>query len=439
LIIKIGTYKTMEDINKQEEYEIIRERIKTRPINQKKLFRRTMITVAMAVIFGVFACITFLVLEPVFSNLLTPEEEATANDVVIPLEEEETLPQDMLLEDEEVDRTPIIIREEVGSNTTAIQDYSNLYNEMYDLVGSVKKSLVTVTGVSQDVDWFNNEYEKKGVTTGFIVASNNIELLILTESRVITDSENINITFFNGYITEGTVKGTDRNTGLAVISVPKTKLTKVLLDEKLIAQLGTSRTSRLLAAPVIAMGRPLGNIDSVEYGMVTSKNNIMHLADNNYEILTTDLHGNEFSSGVLINMSGEIVGFIYQNSPFSDDTTISALGITDIKKTIERMSNGKSRAYLGVMGTDVIFDAINQGMPAGAYITGIDMDSPAMKAGIQNGDVVTQVDGYDITTFSVLTEAILLHEPGDIISITIRRLSGEEYRDVTIEVQLDEM
>ena len=63
----------MEDFEQNQNYEMIKERMKERPINRKKLMRRTMITVSMAVIFGVFACITFLVLEPVISNLLYPE------------------------------------------------------------------------------------------------------------------------------------------------------------------------------------------------------------------------------------------------------------------------------------------------------------------------------------------------------------------------------
>ena len=63
----------MEDFEQNQNYEMIKERMKERPINRKKLMRRTLITVSMAVIFGVFACITFLVLEPVISNLLYPE------------------------------------------------------------------------------------------------------------------------------------------------------------------------------------------------------------------------------------------------------------------------------------------------------------------------------------------------------------------------------
>ena len=111
----------MEEINNQEEYELIRERIKTRPINRKKLIRRTVITAAMAVIFGVLACITFLVLEPVFSNMLTPEEEPVASEVKIPIDEEEILPEDMILEDEEETRTQIIYQEKERT-TTVLED-----------------------------------------------------------------------------------------------------------------------------------------------------------------------------------------------------------------------------------------------------------------------------------------------------------------------------
>ena len=71
--------------NNQNDFMI--ERIKERPINRKKLLRRTILTAAMAVIFGLIACFTFLVLEPVISNWLYPEEEPQI--VVLPEDLEE--------------------------------------------------------------------------------------------------------------------------------------------------------------------------------------------------------------------------------------------------------------------------------------------------------------------------------------------------------------
>lgn len=432
----------MDETNNQqkEEYEIIRERMKARPINRKKLFRRTVITAMMAVIFGVLACITFLVLEPIFSNLLTPEDEPVAEVVKIPLDEDEMLPQDMLLEDEKEEPTEkIIYINQPDEEITELERSVSMYREMYDLSMTVKKSLVTVTGVNQDVDWFNNEYERKGITSGLIVANNGIELLILTDYLAIDNSEDIKVTFYNDITVEGTVKGNDRNTGFAVIAIPVTELPSSLLDESLLAKLGNSRTNQLLASPVIAIGHPLGNVESVEYGMITSKHNTFNKTDNNYEILTTDMHGNEKSNGVIVNLSGEVLGVIYQRGPVTDVSTISFMGISDIKRTIERLSNGKTRAYLGIYGTDVTIDAVDKGVPSGAYVTGIDMDSPAMRAGIQSGDVVVSVDDYEITAFAVLTEAIIAHAPGEEATIKVKRMNGEEYVEVTITVQLEEL
>ena len=67
----------MEENHKQET-DFLKETIKQRPLNRRKLLRRTIITAAMAVVFGTIACLTFLLLEPVISNRLYPEEEPSA-------------------------------------------------------------------------------------------------------------------------------------------------------------------------------------------------------------------------------------------------------------------------------------------------------------------------------------------------------------------------
>ena len=75
--------------NKQSDFMI--EKIKERPVNKKKLLRKTITTVAMAVIFGLIACVTFLTLEPVISNILYPEEKP--DPVIFPEEQEEMTEQ----------------------------------------------------------------------------------------------------------------------------------------------------------------------------------------------------------------------------------------------------------------------------------------------------------------------------------------------------------
>ena len=78
------------------DFEFLQEKIKERPVNKRRLLKRTIITASMAVLFGLLACLSFLLLEPVLNNWLYPEEEPEV--VTFPQEQNEMLPEDMLTE-----------------------------------------------------------------------------------------------------------------------------------------------------------------------------------------------------------------------------------------------------------------------------------------------------------------------------------------------------
>ncbi len=90
--LKRGSEEAHGNEVQKADSDFITERIKQRPVNKVKLLRRTLITAAMAVIFSLVACLTFLILEPVFSNWLYPEEEPAP--IEFPAETEEMLPED---------------------------------------------------------------------------------------------------------------------------------------------------------------------------------------------------------------------------------------------------------------------------------------------------------------------------------------------------------
>lgn len=425
----------MEDFEQNQNYEMIRERMKERPINRKKLMRRTIITVSMAVIFGVFACLTFLLLEPVFSNLFYPEPAPEV--VELPKEEDEILPEDMLITEE----TP----KEQTTTTTIIQkdsdvlgDYVATYQKLYEVTNNFRKSMVTVTGVSQDVDWFNNEYESKGQHSGIIYASTSKQFLILVDTLDMEQAEEIAVTFQNGTTATGTYVQKDSNIGLSVIAVSLSDVSEETMDAIRIANLGSSKSENLLATPVIVLGRPFGNGESVAYGMITSKGTFLNMADCNYELLTTDIYGSKDATGFMINMSGNVLGIVKQTfNPEELENLISAIGITEIKGTLERMSNRQEAAYLGINGIDVTQEAnVLLGVPLGAYITEIIMDSPAMKAGIQSGDIITGINDVPITSFSQYTEVLAGFKPEETVNVVIKRQGSEEYREITIPIIL---
>ncbi len=418
----------------------IKEKVKERPVNKRKLLKRTMITASMAVIFGLIACFTFLVLEPVFSNWLYPEEEPEPVQLQEESANEEMLPEDMVLEEESEEETvPPVQTTVVERVELNVSDYQTLYSNLYKMVQEVSRSLVTVIGITSDTDWMNNSYENEGQNAGLIIADNGRELLILTEKEIVDQAEELNVVFCDNTQVQAVLKQADSTVGLAVISVELENIPYATQETISSARLASSSNSGLLATPVAALGRPLGKANSVVYGMVTSADGTLYLADGNYQLLTTDIYGSTFGSGILTNLSGQVLGIICQeNSAEDTPNLITAYGISGLKNLIEKLSNGQPFASLGIFGTDVPKEIQEtQGVPAGAYVTGIVMDSPAMVAGIQSGDVIVQMGTEPIDSFSDYSSTLMELLPNTEVTLTVMRQVQEEYQEMTVDVLLD--
>lgn len=428
----------MEENKQNQDIEFIKEKVKERPLNRRKLLKRTIVTASMAVIFGLIACFTFLVLEPVFTNLLYPQEETQQVELKEESINEEMRPEDMILEEETESEAPAIQQTVVEKVEIEISDYQRLYRLMYALVQQASNSMVTVTGVVTDMDWFDNPYENQGQASGLIVAENGKELLILTELATVKQADSVKTTFSDGTQAAAQLKGADEETGLAIVSVALEEIEETTRESITTAVLGGSGSS-LLASPVIAAGRPLGRSASVVYGMVTSTDTWASLADQNVRILTTDMTGNSNASGVLLNLSGQVVGIIRPGSSKSStkETVLSAYGTADLRKIIEKLSNGQEIAHMGIIGTDVPQEVSEElGVPIGAYVTGIRMDSPAMQAGIQSGDVIVKLGTVEIASFSDYQEAMMNLSPDTAVTVVVMRQGQDAYQEMPIDVIL---
>lgn len=437
----------MPDADQNKQSDFMMEKIKERPVNKKKLLRRTVTTAAMAVIFGLIACLTFLILEPVFSNWLYPEEEPQA--VVFPEEIDELAPEDMLVED----KTPSIqeavesvmledeqIQKILDNVSLDKENYLQLYDAMSSYVEELNASMVTVTGVSSNVDWLNDTYEQEGQTYGVLVANNGKEYLILTSRATVRQKENITVTFCSGESAEAEVKQTDSQTSLAVVAVPIASLTKETRDAVKVATLGSSNLKNPVGIPVVALGSPLGSVGSAGYGMIVSAAVPLSKVDANYKLFVTDIAGTSDGLGVLFNMQSQIVGIITPDRARAElKNNVTAVGISELRKLIENMSNGKTAAYMGISGTDVTADANREyGVPFGAYVREIEMDSPAMFAGIQRGDVIVEIAGNSIENFNNYAAALLRLDAGQTVTVIVQRSVQNSYREMEIELTLGE-
>ncbi|TCL55188.1 serine protease Do [Kineothrix alysoides] len=429
--------------------DFITEKIKQRPIDKKKLLRRTVITAAMAVIFALVACLTFLILEPVLSNWLYPEEEPAP--IELPAETEEMLPEDMIVDDSEMvqEESPAEVKlqdeqiaQVLDNISLDVDDYLAMYSDLAAAAKSAAKSVVTVTASVSNLDWWGDPYESKDQTSGIIVADQGKEIFILVNYEKLEDAETIMVTFGSGEQVQAQLKLKDSNTKLAVISVAESDVDKETLEGIVLADLtGSSSNSAIVGRPVIAVGSPLGTSDSVCYGIVTSNNTTLNMIDSCYKVITTDIYGSREASGVLVNLSGQVLGII-DNTYNSEDmqNLVSAIGITELRRKIEKMSNEKEQAYLGTYGTDVTIDANERlGVPYGAYITEIELDSPAMAAGIQSGDIITAIGEKEIKTYGDLVGAMIELQPNESAAITLMRQGPEEYMQMEVDVTLGKL
>lgn len=439
------------ELNKQNEFMI--EKIKDRPVNKKKLLRRTIITAAMAVIFGLIACFTFLILEPVINNFLYPEEEPQI--VTFPADQEEMSPEEMLSDNmqqenqanqtQEIAGSVEIDKEQIKEILSGVvlsrENYKQLYYAMSSYVDEINRSIVTVTGVTSNLDWFNNLEESKHQSYGVMIAENRKELLILVDFTPLSKAESLTLTFYNDVSVEAQLKELDTITNLAVLSVDLSELAKEMsIDNLPIAALGASNLKTIVGTPVVALGSPMGVGNSIGYGMVTAVINQQNVADTNYKFLQTDISGSQNAGGILFNLDGEVVGIITNASNSDMKNIITAYGISELKKRIEKMSNGRKAAYLGISGVDVTREAsVELKVPYGAYITEVEMDSPSMMAGIQQGDVLVAINERKVYSYSEYTVILMQLDAGDTVEVTVMRQAQDEYKEMKFDIILGEM
>lgn len=419
----------------EQEFAFIKEKIKDKPINKRRLLLKTGYNLLCAVIFGVTACFMFVLLKPHFEEWLYPEKEAT---ITIP---KDIVPQELepAPKKEEEEEEPK--EEEPESQTVVVQEklepenYQELQNKLYAIGQRANKSMVTVTGVTSGVDWFNTPYESENSSAGIIIADNGQELLILTEKKIIVNAEAIHITFIDETEASAYLKKYDGNTGIAVIAVPLNEIPEETMDQISLAALGNSYAITQ-GTSVIAIGSPSGANYTILCGTITSSQNTVSTIDTNYTIFTTDIIGSENGSGVLINLDGEVIGLVLQDySNQSNRNTVTALSISELKQVIEDLSNNRDIPYVGLRISTVTNQIAQEyGIPQGIYIKSVELDSPAMAAGLQEADVITAVNGEEVINVVQYYQRIYERQPEDVITISIKRQSGEGYVDLECNV-----
>jgi putative serine protease PepD len=271
---------------------------------------------------------------------------------------------------------------------------------------------------------------------------------IVTDQHVVDGASSISVKFPNGATYKATVVGTDASSDLAVIKVsaPSSLLHPLTLGDS---------TSVAVGDGVVAIGSPFGLANTITSGIVSALHRDI-TAPNNFTItntIQTDAainHGN--SGGVLLNLAGDVIGVTAQIDSESggNDGVGFAIPSNTVRSVVSQLVGGGSvqRAYLGVHIQTIPSDAASQlNVPAGVEITSVVSGSPAAKAGLKaaqgskvvngqqyvtGGDVVTRVDGHDVTSADELQTLIADKKPGTTVTLTIVRNGSSKSITVTL-------
>ena len=419
-----------EKRREEQEFSFVKEKIKKQPFYQNKTLRRAALQLIFSVVCGAVACFVFLIVHPWMERTFG-EQEMT--EITIPQEEEEetvTEPQE-----ETEDEEPVVITE---PRELEVEDYADLYTKLKEVADTAGKSLVTVTASSSGTDWFNETYESRRELSGLLVGNNGVELLILAPYSQVEGADTLQAAFADGSTLAAVLKNYDSVTDLAVLSVNLADVEEDTLESIRMAELGSSKSLKA-GEPVIAVGSPAGIAGSVKYGNLVASGYKVSVIDGEYNLLITDMERSEKGSGVLLNLSGQVIGLLedsYLNS--SNEGALTAYAISDMKDIIEHLSNSQDLVYMGIHGTDVTEEISEaQGIPAGVYVTGMEADSPAMNSGIQAGDIITEINGKTITSLSQIREMLLKFSREQVIQVVVMRQGKDGYKEIECSVTLN--
>ena len=321
-------------------------------------------------------------------------------------------------------------------------------------------SVVTISTMSvEEMRSFfggTQQYEVEGAGTGVIIGENDTELLIATNNHVVEGASSLSVGFIDESTVSAEIKGTDAENDLAVISVKHSDISTDTMNQIKIASIGDSDELQL-GEHVVAIGNALGYGQSVTSGYVSALNRDLSLTDesgntiNSTGLIQTDAAINPGNSGgALLNMNGELIGINEAKSgTTSSGTTVDNIGfaipINKAQESLQNLMNQETRekvsedqaSYIGIQGASVSSDEQEKfSIPAGVVVASVVEDGPAAQAGIQEGDIITELDGRSVSSIEGLQDTLQYYAAGETVDIVVQRADNGSYQEQTLSITL---
>lgn len=393
------------------------------------LFKKVLVCSCMGLCFGLFAGLTMLAVDRISENARAIESGGS---------EEKAL-------------TSSGSAENAGKVLTTSNTVTTVVSDVTGVVQNVMPSVVSIVNkFTENISYFGqnlSQQEETASGSGIIVGKSDKELLIVTNYHVVAEADELIVSFYDDTTAKAVLKGSDSGMDLAVLAIQLDELSGSTMEAIEVARLGDS-DNLTVGEPVIAIGNALGYGQSVTTGVVSALNREIAMSDTTSgTFIQTDAAINPGNSGgALLNINGEVIGI---NSNKIGGSTIEGMGyaipISSAKPIIEELMNKETRTkvgedkkgYLGISGVTVTPEvSAVYGMPEGAYLAQVYPGTGAAEAGLQQGDIITQLSDYKIGSMDDLSNALEYFAVGDTVTITFMRNGLEGYESLQTTLTL---
>ena len=296
-----------------------------------------------------------------------------------------------------------------------------------------KANVNSTVGITTSIttNYFGYETTAAASGSGFIISADGY---IVTNHHVIDGANKITVTLYDGKSYEAELIGSDESNDIAVLKIDADGLTPVVLG---------SSNDLSVGDEVVAIGNPLGELTfSLTAGVVSALDRTITTQNTTMNLIQTDTAINSGNSGgALFNMYGEVVGITnakYSSSGLTSEASIDNIGfaipIDNVKSIIESLiKNGYViKPYIGISVAEVSSELKDYGVPGGVAVKVVKDDSPAENAGLKVNDVITKVNGKEISSSSELIALVKASSKGDKLDLTVYR--NGSYTEITVTV-----
>ena len=275
--------------------------------------------------------------------------------------------------------------------------------------------------------------------SGFILTSSGY---IVTNYHVVEGAETIKVTTYDDKTYEAKLTGYDESNDVAVLKIEATDLTPVVIGNSDNMNVGDS---------VVAIGNPLGELTfSLTTGAVSALNRKVTIENTAMNLIQTDCAINSGNSGgALFNSHGEVIGITnakYSSSGRNSSASIDNIGFAIPMNSVSGIITSiiekgyVEKVYIGVNVSQVTSGSRRSGTQDtdtayGLEVQSVTEDSPAEKAGISEGDVITEFNGEKLTSVADLNSLLNKCKEGDEIVLTVLRDGETQKIKVTLGVR----